>query len=67
MYTWSDTTPYKYWDRQAWTNSVDPARSDAAEVGIWSGSTLFATHPALFLDTSAGSKIDFFQILGQVW
>ena len=34
-----------YLDRQAWVNSVD--MSDAAECKIWSGSTLFATHPAI--------------------
>ena len=34
-------------------------RSDAAERGDWSGSTLFATHPA-FLISSIGSKIGLF-------
>ena len=32
-------------------------RSDAAERGVWSGSTLFATHPTI-LHTFAGRKID---------
>ena len=32
-------------------------RSDAAERGVWSGSTLFATHPAI-LHTFTGSKMD---------
>ena len=32
-------------------------RSDAAECGVWSGSTLFATHPAL-LHIFTGSEID---------
>ena len=33
-------------------------RSDAAERGVWSGSTLFATQPAI-LHTFTGSKMDF--------
>ena len=37
-----------YSDRRAWANSVD--RWDATECGIWSGSTLFATHPTIFTD-----------------
>ena len=49
----------KNWDRQAWAKSVDP------ESGIWSGSTLFATH-AVFLGTPIGSKMDV-EFLGQVW
>ena len=36
----------KYWGRQAWANSVDPDQS--LQNTVWSGSTLFATHPALF-------------------
>ena len=34
--------------------------SDAAERGVWSGSTLFANHPAV-LDKSTGSKMDLFK------
>ena len=33
------------------------SRSDAAERGVWSGSTLFATHPAI-LHTFLGSEMD---------
>ena len=36
----------KYWDRQAWANSVDP--DQMPQCGIWSGPTLFATHAAIF-------------------
>ena len=32
-------------------------RSDAAQCGVWSGSTLFATHPAI-LHTFTNSKMD---------
>ena len=35
-------------------------RSDAAKHGIWSGSTLFATHPTI-LHTFTGSKMDLFK------
>ena len=35
----------KYWDRQALANSIKPDKG--------SGSTLFVTHPAVFIDTSA--------------
>ena len=30
----------KFWDRQVWTNSVDP--DQIAPETVWSGSTLFA-------------------------
>ena len=33
--------------------------SDAALRGVWSGSTLFATHRAMVLNTRTGSKMDF--------
>ena len=39
-------------------------RSDAALCGICSGSTLFATHPAV-LDTTGSNCLG--QILGKVW
>ena len=44
--------------RQAWANSVDP--DETPQCGISSGSTLFATHPAI-LDTAVGSKLDLFK------
>ena len=50
-------TRVKYWDRETWANSIEPNQMYAAECSIWSGSTLFATHPAPF----TGSKIDFFK------
>ena len=34
--------------------------SDAAERGVWSGSTLFATHPTI-LDTSSDSIMNLFK------
>ena len=36
----------KYSDRQASSKQCRP-RSDAAERGVWSGSTLFAIHPTI--------------------
>ena len=36
----------KYWDRHASANNIDPEQT--AEYDVWSGSTLFVTHPALF-------------------
>ena len=56
----------KYWDIQAWANSVDPDQTPQlrAQLGLWSGSTLLATYSAI-LDTTTGSKIKV-QILGQI-
>ena len=45
---------HKYSEKQASDNSVDP---DQTESSVWSGSALFATHPAT-LDSRAGSQMD---------
>ena len=49
---WSNTqdlyTYSTHSERQAQANSVDPDQTPA-ERGVWSESTLFATHPAILL------------------
>ena len=53
----------KYWDRQAWANSVDPDQMPQNAASYQGLHCLpLAQH---YLDKSRGSKIHFFQILGQ--
>ena len=48
----------KYWDRQAWVNSVDP---DQMPQNAASDQGLHRLPLTTILDTLAGSKIDFFK------
>ena len=53
----------KYLDRETWANSVDP--NQMLQNAVSACGLQFATHTSV-LDSSAGCKIDLFQ-LGQVW
>ena len=48
-----------YFTGEAWANSVDPDETPQMR-GVSSGSTLFATYPAI-LDTTLGSKLYLFK------
>ena len=52
----------KYWDRKIWTNSIDPDQTP--KYSVQSGSTLFATHLAVFRHDNRHKLI---VLLGQVW